>query len=555
MIMPPTTTHITTSTVPPTTPPIKKIILTNIQSLKKAEIEPAPPGQLCVVIGPSDTGKTTLASRALEKLFFNTIPTKEIVRRNTKQASITAIYDTPDNLCVMWRWKGRKTDTGKAWYEIHRDNMEPVIVQGSNRQGHVPEAIQQITGVRPVKIGNMTLNFNFNRQLNGPFLGGISPTERYRVLGALAGTLEVDEAIKEVGLELLRSRRREKELTNEKGTGEIDKLEQRIAEYGYLEDLARSIADVEVKVAEVQRKQELRERLEIARNDICDQTVAVASNEAKVDYLNDLIEKANSILTKIEASIYLYQKLNDLAGRIQIANTTLDVTRGVLSKTDDLEKIHLHLQATEEQHKTFAALEKLRQQINTEQQKLNTAEQVLNATRDTEKAAEAIESIAKANHTRGQLASLYVGLSAARGDIERHNDILQRTTGVNEATTALNVITDTAKDIKRLRQMRALMCDFQKDIDTMESVLEATKNVDKAKQALKQVIDNVGIRKKLAQYHSPMLGAHNTVTRTNKQIKQLTAEHDRMAEEYRALLLEAGICENCPVVDAVMAAS
>ncbi|HYH05068.1 MAG TPA: hypothetical protein VEC37_18400, partial [Bacillota bacterium] len=154
-----------------TPPPIKKIILKNIQSFPHAEIELPPPGEMCVLTGVSDAGKTALGARSQLKLGFDSYSTKKMIRRGTKKGHISYVYDTPDNLTVSWCFecpvdrisKKPNADKAKTWYEIARDdanekNGKSIITLEGGGKG-VPEAIQQITGMRPVQIGKEKINF------------------------------------------------------------------------------------------------------------------------------------------------------------------------------------------------------------------------------------------------------------------------------------------------------------------------------------------------------------------------------------------------------------
>lgn len=535
-------------TVPP---PVKKLILRNIQSLPKAEIELGPPGTMTTVIGESDTGKTALASRAIEKLFFNTIPTKELIRRGAKSASITAVYDTPDNLSVSWEWKGTSPDRGKSRYVIKRDNMDPIILEGSNRPGNVPEAIQELTGVRPVKIGNLIINFNVNRQLDGPFLGAsVSSTERYRVLGALAGTLEVDEAVKEVGLEIHRARRKEKELS-----GEIDSLGEKIREYDYLVELKDVIEKVETGLMSIRRKMGHRDKLIALQIEIEAKLELVKDAGNKATALGRMIEQANQELNHVETNISRHQKLLEIQHQIINIHFTLDKAKQILKKTENHAKAYLHTNATEEQNNKLTTLTKLRQAIATEHQKLTATQRILDTTRNTEQAQIAVERLGKANYTLGRLVSLYAEITKTTECIKRNTATLEVTAGVERGQQVLGRVVGTADKLSRLANLLMLVNEARNRVEAAERALEATDSVVQGLELLSRVRDNE------SRYHALLVLGYQCrqkeqeVNELKRNIEIIDQQIKAAREEYRALLLEAGICEHCKVVDAVMAAS
>jgi len=536
----------TTQTTPP---PIKKIIVHNIQSLPHAEIEPAPPGQMTVIIGESDSGKTALASRALRKLFFNDIPTKDIVRRKCKSASISVVYDTPDNLTVSWRWKGRTTDTGKAWWEIARDGAEPIILEGGGRQGNVPEAIQDITGVRPVTIGSTTLNFNFNRQLDGPFLGSASPAERYRILGILAGTLEVDAAVKEVGTEIIRARRREMELSRE-----IAELERRIKEYSWLEDLGRDIKKIEAALAEVGRKQELMDKLAELREEIVAQEEIAGDAGDIVLALGRIINHAGDLLTGIEAKIATHQKLAATRSNITAHKEILTRTKNILTITSGIAEGQEILSKIERNYNLAGRLGRLHRDIQGEETRLSSAQNILTATRTHQEAAEALERISKVNHTRGLLMSCYAGITKAGAEILRASEILSLTAWVDQGKETLSRVEAGIPKVKKLRELAGEISSRIWDLDQAEAVLAATEGVGRGNEVLKKVEDGAAKLNRLTHCQEHIIVASLNMYNYSGQAKEFVAKIEIASQEYRELLLEAGICENCPVVGEVLAA-
>lgn len=148
---------------------LKKMTIENFQSHIKTTIEPAPPGQLTVITGPSDSGKTAIL-RALRWLFVNEPDGDSFIRASATFARVTAEYEG-GGVVVRHRTSG-----GTNRYIVNGEKFE-----GFGRSG-VPLEVKEITGVRPVKIGDMELNLNIAEQLSGPFLGSsVSAPARAKV--------------------------------------------------------------------------------------------------------------------------------------------------------------------------------------------------------------------------------------------------------------------------------------------------------------------------------------------------------------------------------------
>lgn len=222
---------------------IKSITLENFQSHVKTVIKPAPAGKLTVIVGPSDSGKTSII-RALRWLFYNTPQGMDFINVKAGAARIATEY----------------ADGRQVVRERHRRNYNRYEASEQKFEGFgsgVPLEVQEATGIRPVMIGDMELNLNLAEQLDGPFLGkSVSAGVRAKVLGKLAGTEEIDYAQKQLNTDLYRQRQEEKSLT-----AEITGLEEQIKEFDYLPALAERIARLENLAAQIKTALERREKL------------------------------------------------------------------------------------------------------------------------------------------------------------------------------------------------------------------------------------------------------------------------------------------------------
>lgn len=196
---------------------IESISISNFQSHKRTEITPAPAGQLTVIVGPSDSGKTAII-RALKWLLYNRPQGSDFIRVGASMVKVT--METGAGKAIRQRSSG-----GINRYIIPVQGADPVNLEGFG--GDVPLEIQEITGVRQTTIGDMSLSLNLAEQLDGPFLGSksISDPVRARVLGKLAGTEEVDHANKQLGTDLYR-RNQEKKSAEEDVKRLTEQMEQ-----------------------------------------------------------------------------------------------------------------------------------------------------------------------------------------------------------------------------------------------------------------------------------------------------------------------------------------
>jgi exonuclease SbcC len=235
---------------------IKLIELQNFQSHVKTIIEPAGPGFLTVITGPSDSGKTAII-RALKWLLYNQPQGAEFTR--TGASMVRVAVDYVGGVTVV---RERTASTNR--YKILQPGTEkPQVFEGFGAS--VPLEVQEITGVRPIKIADQELLLNLSEQLDPPFLGQKSTTApgRAKILGKLAGTEEIDVAGASVGKDLYRRGQDEKRLA-----AEIEELAARIEEFAWIEELGEKIAALENLAARIKEQRELLVTLEEKRSEL-----------------------------------------------------------------------------------------------------------------------------------------------------------------------------------------------------------------------------------------------------------------------------------------------
>ena len=275
---------------------LKRLIIENFQSHKKTAIEFAPAGGLTVIVGPSDTGKTVII-RALRWLFYNQPQGMEFVRTGASFARVTLEYESGHKVIR------ERTVSTNRYKIVYPDREGPEVFEGFGNS--VPLEIQEITGVRPVRIGDENFLLNLSEQLDGPFLGTkqISSPARAKVLGKMAGTEEIDLATGEIGTDLYRRGQDEKRLR-----GEITALEGQIKQFDYLPALKEKVEQLQEIMASVKTAQERKTKLENLRfsletvnqnitqcNQVIDRWQILGEAEKVVTQLEQLIERKRTI--------------------------------------------------------------------------------------------------------------------------------------------------------------------------------------------------------------------------------------------------------------------
>lgn len=223
---------------------VKSVYLENFQSHAKTNIDLGGPGELTVIVGPTDSGKTAIV-RALRLLLYN-VPQGDAYVRVGRDRAAVAVEMGDGTKVARERSRGSINR-----YMITKPGESSAVLEGFGTS--VPLEVQEATGVRVVSIGEtLDLALNLSEQLDGPFLGkSVSGPAKAKILGALAGTEEVDEAQRTLGTDLHRAGQEEKRLV-----AEVETLDEKIKGYDYLPGLAERIEALEMLLVAAKAAQE-----------------------------------------------------------------------------------------------------------------------------------------------------------------------------------------------------------------------------------------------------------------------------------------------------------
>lgn len=304
---------------------IKRIELQNFQSHVKTIIEPAGPGFLTVVTGPSDSGKTAII-RALKWLLYNQPQGAEFTR--TGASMVRVAVDYAGGITVA-----RERTKATNRYKIVRPGTGengPEVFEGFGSS--VPLEVQEVTGIRPIKIADQELLLNLSEQLDPPFLGQKSTTApgRAKILGKLAGTEEIDVAGAGVGKDLYRRGQDDKRLS-----AEIEELEKQIEEFGWIEELAERIAELERLLDGIKERQARLATLEQKRAELLriqDEMIAAQKILRRWNVLPAIeaaVKGAEVAAVRCKTLKTLGMKLTDIRYGIEEAQETIYRLRGI----------------------------------------------------------------------------------------------------------------------------------------------------------------------------------------------------------------------------------
>lgn len=465
---------------------IGEIEISNFQSHKHTIIEPAPAGQLTVIVGPSDSGKTAIL-RALRWVACNEPRGADFVRVGASKARVSII--TANGHKVI-RERNRKDLNRYAF--IHSDASSDAIYEGIGNS--VPPEVQELLGIRPVAIGDMELNLNLAEQLDGPFLGkSVSAPARAKVLGKLAGTEEVDYAAKQLGTDLFRRRQDEKN-----AAAEILHLEDKLKGYDYLPALKAQIDEVAALVAAVRAADEKKVRLEKLRRALGDIDQALRINAGRIGMLTALLVEAGPIANAVDRSIEYHDHLTGFRLKLIQVNAKFAAAQGTIERTAGIQD-----------------------------------------------AAGVLMETALSIDKRDRLRGLQFKLANVDGTVLVAKAVLGRTVGVPEAEGLAGKIALNSQKRVRLFGLSTALSTADRQLATNEQKLSALATITSADSTAAQAAETAKRLKYLQDRQLSLWSIDSDIQKAAQTVQESNSAIKTLQESYKATLTASGTCPVC----------
>jgi len=407
---------------------IKRLKIENFQSHQKTVCVPAPCGQLTVITGPSDTGKTVIL-RALRWLLFNEPQGTDFIRVGASFARVTAEMESGH---VVIRERTKATNRYKIIGIVApgvgegQGTPEPQVFEGFG--GSVPLEVQEVTEVRPVAIGDLNISLNLAEQLDGPFLGSsISAPARAKVLGKLAGTEEIDFAAKQLGTDLYRRNQDEKRLV-----GEVAGLEENIREYNWLPGMARKIDKLEQIAGKIKNRQTARNELGILLEQVgrLDKKITEAQT---VLYQWRNLEQAEKTLANAVENKHSKKMLARLIDSYWSYQESILAYEKIIAQHTGLPEAEEKLQATQEAYVRARILRNLRASYLAGQDMIQHSQVVLEKLKAMDTAETLLQDLGEKKRSQKMLKSLSSKWIVANAAVVGTQMLTERLSGVKEA--------------------------------------------------------------------------------------------------------------------------
>lgn len=215
-------------------------------------------------------------------------------------------------------------------YRIVKPGAEPGTFEGFGSA--VPLEVQEVTGVRPVKIADQEIMLNLSQQLDAPFLGQSSTTApgRAKFLGKLAGTEELDVAGADVSRDMYRASRDVKALEDE--IGGAGGLKEQITGFAWIEELGERIDAAELALEKVREAAARLSALKEKQSRLAAVDAGIVAALTVLDRWTLLLPKLETAAGDITADVERCTRLQGLESRLLDVRAGIDVAKQTLRR-------------------------------------------------------------------------------------------------------------------------------------------------------------------------------------------------------------------------------
>jgi hypothetical protein len=511
---------------------IIKIIIDNYQSHEHTEIVPAPAGGLTTLVGGSDRGKTA-TQRATCWLLYNVPSGDDFIRVGANSAHVRIDYASGHSVIRSRSHKGFNR------YEVIYPDREPEKFEGFGSS--VPLEVQQITGVRPIEIGDMTLLINLADQLQGPFLGSsISALARAKVLGKLAGTEEVDYAAKSTGTDLCRRKQDVARLGVD-----VTRLTTAVEKYAYMEELGTKIKQAEILLASIKQNsdrlatlkklQDQREQTREASNIVLLRLVSIEI----------FIEEAEPLLTRISKYIDRHAKLKTASIDLDFLRSQIAIDQKIIDRTERIGEAGALIQEIARNAVRRNNLDSCRLAKSMIDGHL-LAEQDTLAITSFVNSAEILHSCAaKHEYRRSYLSGRREALNLVDYYLQNAARTLDSTQSVDQGYQGINLLQGNITKLKALRSIGDRLGQIDRQVVPLKTKLTILSGIGKADPLLNSVKNRLAYRDYLVEKRNAYRGNAGWIGIHATAIQAWSEKETAGKETYKDILLQAGVCPVC----------
>lgn len=513
--------------------PIVKVTVENFQSHKKSEFAPAANGQLTVLTGPSDCGKSALLVRALRWLLYNIPQGIDFIRSGSSFARVTVEYK---NGFKVIREK-RRSNFNR--YKVITPDGSAQTYEGFG--SNVPLEVQQVTGVYPVIIAGINFNLNIAEQLDGPFLGrSVSAGARAKVLGKLAGTEEVDYASKQLSTDLYRQRQKANNLADD-----LEGLEKQIDSYSYLEGMEKVISQVSTGLEKLKEDMALVEKLKYLQGEI-ESARRKANDEAFIAAgLGTKLNEIQPTLKRLETDIPLKEKLFSISNELDNTRRWIERQQQLIQATQSVDEVNDLINQSEKNTADKSLLTEMHEQFNAVDSARKLALNMLLSTEFAEITNERIKETEFLIESQSQFKNLNYELVQTSRQVSESEKLLSQVKMLPEITMLINLVEHDNLKLESLQPLKEQLDSNLINLARTDKNIQQLKYLENLIALVSQTEESINTLSTLFGYASEATKVAGYIESTESMITDLNTQAEKAQRKYIDLLTGLGICPTC----------
>ncbi|WP_371380863.1 AAA family ATPase [Sporomusa aerivorans] len=394
---------------------------------------------LTVLTGPTDSGKTALI-RAIRWVAFNEPAGETFVNQATGEAIVTVMLD--DGAVIT---KGRRKG-GRTVYHLVPAGGKSQIFE----QADVPPEVTTALGITRQTFGDFETALNFAFQLDAPFMISEPPSAGAKVLGKIAGTEIVDQALKSVAKDTYGAR--QDKLQADKRIEQLTEDLQQYANVDLLKDQVDACELLLEKFDQLQMKHETLSTLKLQKTQVDRHLAAL---EAKLqNYVS--LPAAGKSLQAAESDAQRLQLLSELASRHGQLDAAISLHQEELARYSDLHWAGEYLAALDQ---LLSKLDILRESSNRyalQLEVLGKVDAILSVTKDLDVAATDLTDVEQGIQRLGNLELLSIQYQAHTVTIAAREKLLDALQGIDQAEPLFVGLDEQRSLLDRLRELQTV---------------------------------------------------------------------------------------------------
>lgn len=460
---------------------IERIIIENFQSHEYSVLQFSK--GLNVITGPSDQGKSAIL-RALKWVLYNEPRGTDFIRHGTSTAKVTVEMSNGFKIA-------RERSKSKNKYTVINPDGVSTVFEGFGNE--VPEEVVKIHGIpRVVLDTDLRSSLNIADQLEAPFLLSETGAVRAKAIGRLTGVHIIDNAIREV-------------------------------------------------MVDIRRENQSRERV----SSELDETLSKLKDYENIRIIEQRLDQSEKILSKLYHLIERKQKLEIFYSRIKELHNEHVRIRDILNRIGNVEVLDDIVRECETKTKKLNQIRRLAQNLALIDADLKDAADVMDRTTGLNSAFSILSEIERKNVRLNKLLSADIAYKKLEDEQLKACRILQSTESAANIASYLKKAEIENSRLLKLFELKGKLIEIGVETSKIEKYFDKTQTVENVDEMISQIYKKIELLKTLIDVKQQYDAITNFIDDGRKYLENNKKQLHELLENYSENLKKAGKCPMC----------